>query len=112
MALRLLAATTSQGKLRDFRTAAHAYSVFIDPLPAADTIPAPDEDGDTFTANATLKAVYYSRFAPANWCWQTIPDWKWMHLAERRGYAQLALRQIPAWWTRPMQTTTRMCGTT
>ncbi len=64
MALRLLAATTSQGKLRDFRTAAHAYSLFIDPLPAADAIPAPEEDGETFQANATLKAIYYSRFAP------------------------------------------------
>jgi XTP/dITP diphosphohydrolase len=64
MALRLLAATTSQGKLRDFRTAAHAYSVFIDPLPAADSVSAPEEDGDTFLANATLKAVYYSRLAP------------------------------------------------
>jgi XTP/dITP diphosphohydrolase len=64
MALRLLAATTSKGKLRDFKTAAHAYSVFIDPLPAADTIPAPEEDGDTFTANAILKALYYSRFVP------------------------------------------------
>src|ERR1039457_4427555 len=64
MALRLLAATTSHGKLSDFRTAAHAFSVFIDPLPAADTIPAPEEDGDTFAANATLKAIYYSRFAP------------------------------------------------
>jgi XTP/dITP diphosphohydrolase len=58
MALRLLAATTNQGKLRDFRTAAHTYSVFIDPLPAADTIPAPEEDGDTFIANATIKAAY------------------------------------------------------
>jgi len=64
MALRLLAATTSQGKLRDFRTAAHAYSLFIDPLPAVDAIPAPEENGETFAANATLKAVYYSRFAP------------------------------------------------
>jgi XTP/dITP diphosphohydrolase len=64
MTLRLLAATTSQGKLRDFRTAAHAYSVFIDPLPAAVGIAAPEEDGDTFLANATLKAVYYSRLAP------------------------------------------------
>ncbi|HUB00869.1 MAG TPA: non-canonical purine NTP pyrophosphatase [Terracidiphilus sp.] len=64
MALRLLAATTSQGKLRDFRTAARAYSVFIDPLPGLDTIPAPEEDGATFAANAMLKAVYYSRFAP------------------------------------------------
>jgi XTP/dITP diphosphohydrolase len=64
MALRLLAATTSQGKLRDFRTAAHAFSLFIDPLPAIRSIQAPEEDGATFIANATLKAVYYSRFAP------------------------------------------------
>jgi XTP/dITP diphosphohydrolase len=64
MALRLYAATTSAGKLRDFRTAASAYSVAIDPLPALSTIPAPEETGATFAANATLKAVYYSRFAP------------------------------------------------
>ena len=64
MALRLYAATTSQGKLRDFRTAAQAHSLLIDPLPALETIPAPEENGATFTANATLKAVYYSRFAP------------------------------------------------
>jgi XTP/dITP diphosphohydrolase len=64
MALPLYAATTSQGKLRDFRTAAAVLSLSIDPLPALQTIPAPEEDGDTFTANATLKAVYYSRFAP------------------------------------------------
>jgi len=63
MALRLYAATTSQGKLRDFRTAAQAHSIAIDPLPAISTIPAPVEDGATFAANATLKAVYYSRFA-------------------------------------------------
>lgn len=64
MALRLYAATSSQGKLCDFRTAAQAYSLAIDPLPALATIPAPEEDGATFAANATLKAVYYSRFAP------------------------------------------------
>ena len=64
MALRLYAATTSQGKLRDFRTAAQAHSIAIDPLPALANIPAPEENGVTFTANATLKAVYYSRFAP------------------------------------------------
>jgi XTP/dITP diphosphohydrolase len=64
MALRLFAATTSQGKLRDFRTAAQAHGFDLDPLPALSTIPAPEEDGATFTANATLKAVYYSRFAP------------------------------------------------
>ncbi|HTA80763.1 MAG TPA: non-canonical purine NTP pyrophosphatase [Terracidiphilus sp.] len=64
MALRLFVATTSQGKLRDFRTAAQAHSISIDPLPNLRDITAPEEAGDTFLANATLKAVYYSRFAP------------------------------------------------
>ena len=64
MALRLYAATTSQGKLRDFRTAAQAHSIAIDSLPGLANLPAPEENGATFAANATLKAVYYSRFAP------------------------------------------------
>jgi XTP/dITP diphosphohydrolase len=64
MALHLYAATTNQGKLRDFRVAALASSLNIDPLPKLEEIPAPEEDGLTFTDNATLKAVYYSRFAP------------------------------------------------
>jgi XTP/dITP diphosphohydrolase len=64
MPLRLYAATTSQGKLRDFRTAAEAHSIAIDLLPALATIATPEETGATFAANATLKAVYYSRFVP------------------------------------------------
>ena len=64
MSLRLYAATTSTGKLRDFRTAAQAYSVGIEPLPGIEQIAAPEEDGDTFLANAATKAVYYSRFTP------------------------------------------------
>lgn len=64
MAVRLLAATTNAGKLRDFRTAAEAYAVTIEPLPGLKEIPAPDEDGRTFQANATIKALYYSKFAP------------------------------------------------
>lgn len=64
MALRLLVATSSQGKLRDFRTAADAHSLDIAALPDLEEIPPPQEDGETFLANATLKAVYYSRFAP------------------------------------------------
>jgi XTP/dITP diphosphohydrolase len=64
MALRLYAATTSQGKLRDFRTAAIAHSVAIEPLAGLSDIIAPEEDGATFADNATVKAVYYSRFAP------------------------------------------------
>ena len=63
MGLRLYAATTSAGKLRDFRTAAQAFSVSIEPLPGIEKISAPKEDGDTFLANAATKAVYYSRFA-------------------------------------------------
>lgn len=64
MAVHLYAATTSRGKLRDFATAAVAHDVVILPLPGLASIPAPEEDGDTFLANATLKAVYYSRLAP------------------------------------------------
>lgn len=64
MAVRLYIATTSQGKLRDFRTAARAFSVAIEPLPELESIEAPEETGATFEANATLKALYYSRFAP------------------------------------------------
>ena len=64
MGIRLLAATTNEGKLRDFRVAARAFGVEIEPLPGLDRIEAPEESGDTFTANAELKAVYYSRFAP------------------------------------------------
>jgi XTP/dITP diphosphohydrolase len=64
MALRLFAATTSQGKLRDFHTAAQVNGLIIEPLLALQSVPAPEENGATFVANATLKAIYYSRFAP------------------------------------------------
>lgn len=64
MALCLYVATTSQGKLRDFRVAAETQNVSIEPLPGLADIEPPDEDGATFAENATIKAVYYSRFAP------------------------------------------------
>lgn len=66
MALRLIVATSSQGKLRDFRIAAQAHGVDLDSLPALATIPAPEENGATFATNATFKASYYSRFAPGH----------------------------------------------
>ena len=65
MALEFYVATTSPGKLRDFRTAATARGIAIEPLPGLKEIDAPEEDGATFGANARLKAVYYSGFAPA-----------------------------------------------
>jgi XTP/dITP diphosphohydrolase len=61
----LYAATTSQGKLRDFSTAAQTFNIEIEPLTVLATIPAPEETGATFEENAILKAIYYSRFAPA-----------------------------------------------
>jgi XTP/dITP diphosphohydrolase len=64
MDLHLFVATTSQGKLRDFRTAAEAHSLRVAVLPNIEQVPAPAEDGATFAANATFKAVYYSRFVP------------------------------------------------
>jgi XTP/dITP diphosphohydrolase len=62
MESRLYVATSNLGKLRDFRAAAQAYGLEIDPLPNLEEIEAPEEDGDTFEANATRKASYYSRF--------------------------------------------------
>ena len=64
MAFRLFVATTNQGKLADFREAAEEYQIAIDPVPGLRTIPAPQENGPTFEANAIAKAIYYSGFAP------------------------------------------------
>jgi XTP/dITP diphosphohydrolase len=58
----LYVATTNLGKLRDFRAAAQAHGLEIEPLPNLEEIAAPAEDGETFEANATHKARYYSRF--------------------------------------------------
>jgi XTP/dITP diphosphohydrolase len=61
----LYVATTNPGKLRDFAAAATVYNLSIAPLPNLNSIPVPLEDGDTFEENACIKAVAYSRFAPA-----------------------------------------------
>jgi XTP/dITP diphosphohydrolase len=63
MEFRLYAATSSQGKLRDFRAAAHTHSLEIEPLPNLDEVDPPAENGESFEENATLKAIFYSRFA-------------------------------------------------
>jgi XTP/dITP diphosphohydrolase len=58
----LYVATTNLGKLRDFRAAAQARGLEIEPLPNLQEMTPPSEDGETFEANATRKATYYSRF--------------------------------------------------
>jgi XTP/dITP diphosphohydrolase len=66
--MNLYVATTNPGKLRDFRAAAdHFTDVRIEPLAGLDDIDPPEETGETFEANARLKAVYYSRLAPGVW---------------------------------------------
>ena len=68
--MNLYVATSNPGKLRDFQHAARltqAAAVSLQPLPGLDRITPPDEDGETFEANARLKAIYYSLQAPGLW---------------------------------------------
>lgn len=60
---RFLVATSNPGKLRDFAFAASDI-VQIAPLPELDAIAPPPEDEATFEGNATMKAAFYSLFAP------------------------------------------------
>ena len=67
--MRLYAATTNPGKLRDFAGALNQQPVAgepitIQPLAQLAEIPAPPEDEPTFEGNARAKAIYYSRHAP------------------------------------------------
>jgi len=52
-------ATTNAGKLREFRKAGELASCAVEVIPGLGEIPAPDETGTTFEANAVLKAEYY-----------------------------------------------------
>jgi XTP/dITP diphosphohydrolase len=57
-------ATSNQGKLRDFQTAAAAYGIEISPVPNISQLPAVVEDQDTFKGNARKKAEFYSSAVP------------------------------------------------
>src|SRR5438270_8695668 len=61
---RIYIATTNPGKLRESREAAAAVQLAIDALPGMAGIQIPLEDGDTFEANARIKAEHYSLAAP------------------------------------------------
>ena len=61
---RILVATSNPGKIRDFIGAARVHDVELDVLPEYKKIEPPEENGDTFEANARIKAEYYSRNVP------------------------------------------------
>jgi XTP/dITP diphosphohydrolase len=56
---RIWCATTNPGKLREFRLGGSKAGFDVEPLPE---MAAPDETGSTFIENATIKALYYSKF--------------------------------------------------
>jgi XTP/dITP diphosphohydrolase len=55
-------ATTNPGKLREFQSS-HP-EIDFEPLEGLKSIPACEEDGETFEANAIKKALHYSQFTP------------------------------------------------
>jgi XTP/dITP diphosphohydrolase len=59
--VRILIATTNPGKAREFRQMLGDASFAWEDLLAHPQTPAVDETGDTFRANATLKATHYAR---------------------------------------------------
>jgi len=81
---RIYLATTNPGKVREFREAAKALAVALDPLPRLEEVPPAVEDGTTFEQNARIKAEYYSRLTPGE-----------LVLAEDSGLAVDALNGAP-----------------
>jgi XTP/dITP diphosphohydrolase len=60
---RIYLATSNPGKVREFREAAQALTVELEPLPSMSGLPPAIENGATFEENARIKGEYYSRFA-------------------------------------------------
>jgi XTP/dITP diphosphohydrolase len=63
--MRILVATSNQGKLREFQIAAQRSGlsdVAFAPLPDFRSLPTVEETGSTFEENACIKAVHYSGF--------------------------------------------------
>src|SRR5580765_6342729 len=81
---RIYLATTNPGKVREFREAAQALSLALDPWPGMAEVPPAIADGSTFEQNARITAQYYSRVAPGE-----------LVLAEDSGLAVHALTGAP-----------------
>jgi len=62
--MRIYAATTNEGKLREFSECAGEQGVEVLALPGIEAMPEPAEDAATFEGNAEKKAVEYSQLAP------------------------------------------------
>lgn len=60
---KLYLASTNPGKLREFREAALEYGIRIEAVPAMAQLPPCIEDGETFEANASKKALHYAAYA-------------------------------------------------
>jgi len=58
----LYLASSNPGKLREFRHAASARGIRVEPLPRIESLPACIEDGKTFEENARKKALHYSAY--------------------------------------------------
>jgi XTP/dITP diphosphohydrolase len=59
--MRLLIATTNRGKVAEFKRMLAALEFEVEDLAAYPGVPAVEETGSTFIANACLKASYYAR---------------------------------------------------
>jgi XTP/dITP diphosphohydrolase len=61
--MKVLIATSNQGKLRDFAGAASVLGITVEGLADFAALPEAVEDGATFEENARKKSEHYSRFA-------------------------------------------------
>ncbi|MBV9035950.1 MAG: RdgB/HAM1 family non-canonical purine NTP pyrophosphatase [Acidobacteriaceae bacterium] len=62
--MKIYICSSNRGKLREILLAADGTNFEIAPLPNLKNITPPEETGATFEENASLKALYYSRFTP------------------------------------------------
>src|SRR4051794_18299659 len=62
--MKIYICSSNPGKLREILLAASETNFEIGPLPNLKNISPPEETGSSFEENASLKAVYYSRFTP------------------------------------------------